>query len=364
MNNNLSENAKYIVMIGPDYKSRGGIASVIATYFDFGMMAKWPIIFLPTHIEAGKWRKLLHAIFSLFGFIKLLSLRKVGILHVHVARRNSFWRKSIFMQCAFFFGCPVLIHLHSGGFPAFYEQECGVIKKYLIRYFLHNASALIVLTDSWRDAYTKFEPKNIVVIPNFVEITPSLNRDYDTPVGLLFLGRLTKEKGLFDLIPAVAGLIKTYPDLIVKLGGEGNLEEVINILERLGIRKNFIMEGWVEGDKKRELLSENNIFVLPSYVEGLPMGVLEAMSVGLPVVATSVGGVPDIIVDGENGLLIEVGNQQALENQLYQLLASVEMRERLAVSAKKCVEQRYSANAVIPKLESLYMQFGIKPKIC
>ncbi len=351
-----------IVMIGPDHKSKGGIASVIASYRNAGFFEKWPVVFLPTHVEGNKLDKLVCAIKAICRFANLLICRKAGALHVHVARRNSFWRKAIFMQLAFIANCPVLIHLHSGGFPAFYNQECGALQKWLIRHFLGRALALIVLTESWQDAYVDFMPNQLLVLPNFVELAPLKSASKENPYTLLFLGRLTHEKGVFDLLQAVSILVKNnYPDLIVRLGGEGFSDEIESILNNLNILNNVKFEGWVEGEKKANLLNDNSIFVLPSYVEGLPMGVLEAMSNCLPVVVTRVGGLPDMITDGVNGLMIEPGDIAGLVTQLDRLLSDSKLRNQLAMAGRKCIEDRYCANAVIPILENLYSSLGIEP---
>jgi glycosyltransferase involved in cell wall biosynthesis len=351
--------SKSIVIIGPSPESKGGIASVIASYRDAGLFNKWPIVFLPTHVEAGKWGKLSCALLALSRFVRLLLQRQVGLLHVHVARRNSFWRKAVFMQLAFMAGCPVLIHLHSGGFPAFYADECGTLKQRLVRYFLKHAAGLIVLTPSWQAAYTPFSPKAIHVLPNFVPFSATPPDNSDKP-SLIFLGRLTQEKGVFDLFQAVAKLTEQHPELMVRLGGEGDRSEVDPILQDLNITQHIQLEGWVDGDKKAQLLKSGGIFVLPSYVEGLPMGILEAMSAGLPVVATRVGGVPDIIEHDVNGLLVEPGDVADLALQLDRLLSDTTLRNRLALSGQQTVKEQYSVEAVMPMLEKVYSSFNIQ----
>ncbi|HBA67258.1 MAG TPA: hypothetical protein DCZ48_13975 [Methylococcaceae bacterium] len=350
---------KRIFMIGPSPKSKGGIASVISEYHLKGLISKWSIVFCPTHVEGGKFEKLSCVTTSLVRFLSMLVTDQIALLHLHVARRNSFWRKAIFMQLAFWARCPVLIHLHSGGFPAFYEDECGYLKKALVRYFLERASALIVLTESWKDAYAQFRPRKLVVVPNFVALQP-LNKEPDRPT-LVFLGRLTQEKGFFDLLNAIALLQNRYPDLLVRICGEGDFIIIKELLRQLNILNLVRLEGWVDGDLKRQMLCNASVFVLPSYVEGLPMGVLEAMSCGLPVIATRVGGIPDIIEHEVNGILVESGHPKELADQIARLLSDTAFRKRLAVAGRQTIKQRYSVEAVLPSLENLYRQAGLTP---
>lgn len=350
---------KYIFMIGPPPQARGGIASVINAYFSCGLLEKWPIIFVPTYVEGGVLAKFYCALKAMVKFIKLLLQNRIALLHVHAARRRSFWRKAIFIQISFFLNCPVLIHLHSGGFLSFYEKECGKLKKFWIKYSFRN-STLIVLTKSWKKNYEIFSPKNIIVIPNFVELPP-LNKEPLEPT-LLFLGRLTQEKGIFDLFEAISLVKPFYPNLLVRLGGESeNIDAISRELDRLEIRSNIILEGWVDGKKKREMMSQATAFVLPSYIEGLPMGILEAMSYGLPVVATRVGGVPDVIKHGVNGVLVNVGQVSELAAEIDHLLSDSIFRGCLAHAGRQTVEWHYSPEAVLPLLDSLYSDFNIEP---
>ena len=349
---------KVICMMGPPPQAKGGIASVIDMYFSYGLLEKWPIIFIPTYIEGGRLTKFFCTAKAVVRFINLLSQNKIALLHVHVARRNSFWRKAIFIQLAFLSACPVLIHLHSGGFFSFYEEECGKLKKFWIKYLLKN-STLIVLTKFWKKNYEIFFPKNIIVIPNFVEL-PSLNKEPTRPT-LIFLGRLTREKGIFDLFEAISLVKPFYPNLLVRLGGESeSIDAICRELDRLEIRSNIMLEGWVDGKKKREMMSQATAFVLPSYIEGLPMGVLEAMACGLPVIATRVGGVPDVIKHRVNGVLVDAGQPTELAAEIDYLLSNSSFRDRLARAGRQTVECHYSPEAVLPLLDSIYSDFNIE----
>ena len=113
-----------VVMVGPSLESRGGIASVVDNYARAGLFKKWPIRYVNSHVEGSKGKKFIAALGAFTTFAQLLVLRQVKVLHVHVARDISFWRKSVFILLAYAARCPVLIHLHSGGFPDFYANKC------------------------------------------------------------------------------------------------------------------------------------------------------------------------------------------------------------------------------------------------
>ena len=307
------KNGGRIVMIGPDCSARGGIASVVASYRDEGVFDKWPIVFLPTHVEGGKLRKLAVAISAMLKFISLVLLTRVSVLHIHVARRTSFWRKAAFMSIALILRVPFLLHLHSGGFPDFYRKECGPVARRAIRFFLNRSACLIVLSSQW-NALLKGMTTNTHarIIPNFVQALEAGQTRARAEWTILFLGRLNREKGLFDLLQAMSAIKDDFPLLRLEVGGEGSEKPVREAASRLNIESRIKLHGWVSGSVKDELVCGATIYVLPSYYEGLPMGVLEAMANGLPVIASDVGGLPDVIDSGRKRHIGETRRRRRL----------------------------------------------------
>jgi glycosyltransferase involved in cell wall biosynthesis len=122
------------------------------------------------------------------------------------------------------------------------------------------------------------------------------------------------------------------------------------------------MLGWVSGAAKDRELMQATIYVLPSYAEGLPMGVLEAMAVGTPTIATTVGGIPDAIENGVSGFLVEPGDVDALAARIEQLLADAGLRERFAAAAYAKVASDYGTQRVLAQVEELYKRLGVLPR--
>jgi glycosyltransferase involved in cell wall biosynthesis len=129
----------------------------------------------------------------------------------------------------------------------------------------------------------------------------------------------------------------------------------------MGVSNAVEFLGWIDGAAKAQALAEATVYALPSYMEGLPMGVLEAMAVGLPVVATTVGGIPDVIEDGVTGLLIEPGDQDGLARALSLLLSDAALRHRMGAAARAVVEEGYTPQRIVPMIESLYRTLGAAP---
>ena len=119
--------------------------------------------------------------------------------------------------------------------------------------------------------------------------------------------------------------------------------------------------GWVDDEAKRRVLAEAAVYVLPSYYEGLPMGVLEAMSAGLPVVSTVVGGIPEAVTEGVEGYLVLPGDVKKLAAVLRDLLRDAELRERMGLAGKKKIREHFASPVILPQIEAVYRRLGAIP---
>jgi glycosyltransferase involved in cell wall biosynthesis len=171
---------------------------------------------------------------------------------------------------------------------------------------------------------------------------------------ILFLGRLEREKGIFELVDSVAKIRAEFPNTKLQFAGCGDVDGIRDRAKQLGIGENVEFLGWVSGTAKTSALAEAAIFVLPSYSEGLPIGLLEAMAASLPIVATAVGGIPDLVTDGTSGLLVQPKDPDALAGALLNLLRDPSLRARLGNEARRQIEERYASARVMPQIDALY----------
>ena len=294
-------------------RSQGGIATVVMSWKNAGLFEQWPIVYLETHVEGSKLDKLRVGTLAFLRILLLLASNKVACVHLHVARRTSFWRKSIFALAAFLFCRPVLLHFHSGGFPVFFHDECNWLQKRFIQFVLGQAEQLIVLSNAGQETLRQVsDNRQITVINNF--LTPPIHVP-DAAVRnkhlLLFLGLLSRDKGFFDLLEAIEPLCKEFPTLVLACGGKGELGKVHERIRQLRVEPHVKLLGWISDQSKDAWLSRASCFVLPSYVEGIPMAILEAMARGLPVVSSKIGGIPDVI---EQALAKSVINKKSRVN--------------------------------------------------
>jgi len=348
-----------LIMLGTALETRGGIAAVVQAYRAQGLFERWPIDYVPTHRDGGAVCKLLTAAKALLTVVFLLAKHRRVVMHVHCASRASFWRKSIFMTIAMLARCPVILHLHGGGFARFHDVECGKLRRRIICFFLERASRVIVLSERWRAWIAgATESRRVVCIPNPVPLAEAWPESRREDI-VLFVGRVERGKGIFDLLDAVRASRASIPGIRLVCAGEGDLESVARYAERLGIGDAVRLTGWIGPAEKRSLMRRAAVFVLPSYAEGLPMSLLEAMASGVPVVATAVGGIPDVVTDGVDGLLFTPGDTATLQRLLRRLMHEPMLAMRIAMAARETVRLRFNSDRVVAQLEEIYAGFGL-----
>jgi len=207
----------------------------------------------------------------------------------------------------------------------------------------------------------------IVVIPNGINLN-----NFDVPYSkeecrkmfgltsedkiILFLGTLGPHKGPDVLLKAMPKIIKEIRDVKLAFAGAGPLkEELIRQSKKLGIERNAIFAGFVEESSKPFYYRAADIFCFPSVMKHEIFGIvnLEAMACGIPIVASKIGGVPDVVKDGENGLLVPPGDSDALAEAIIYLLENEEVRESLGKNGRKKVDN-YSWERIAAETEKLY----------
>lgn len=358
----MERDPSHVVMLGTSFETHGGISSVLKTYRACGLFDRWPVEFVATHRDGGFARKLLRLLGALGAFAVLLLRHRRAVLHVHSASRASFWRKSLFMSLALAARWPVIFHLHGGGFGTFYDAECTPVGRAIVRFFLDRAACIVVVSERWC-AWMHRVTRNprIVTIANPVAL-PALPARRREPALVAFTGRHSQAKGVPELLTAIAGLAPSRPNLRLECAGSGDLGEVARQARVLGIHELVALRGWIGAQERERLLARATVFVLPSHAEGLPVSLLEAMAAGCPVVASAVGGVPDLVVDGVNGLLVPPGDPHALALAMDRVMRDRELAARLSQAARETIARRYAPERSLAPLEALYAELGVGRK--
>ncbi|MEH7521623.1 glycosyltransferase, partial [Priestia megaterium] len=174
-----------------------------------------------------------------------------------------------------------------------------------------------------------------------------------------FLAVLIKRKGILDLIEAsqkiITELESKNKQVEFVIAGDGELESTSkSLVEKLGVSKYFKFVGWVNNEQKQELLKESDLFVLPSYNEGLPLSILEAISYGIPVISTNVGSINEAVKNEENGYLINPGDKEKLADFTIKLLTDSNFKQMGQASRKVAVDL-FDINSYFKMVENLYL---------
>ena len=339
--------ANKILTIGIDYRVvRGGVAAVENVYSTFYQ----PFNHVTTTVTNGQVKKLLVLCKAILQFLYwMLFHPEIKIVHVQGSVGASFWRKAIFIYIAKFFHKKVVWHMHAGRFAVFYQQH-----RYAVRKVVDKSDVIIALSEYWKEYFkNEFPTKRVEIIKNVIS-APVVHKQQTGYFTLLFLGLLGKNKGIYDLLECIRDHKEEFQgNLKLYIGGNGEIEHVKQLIKEYGIADIVIFEGWVSGDKKIELLNKSDAYILPSYKEGLPISILEAMSYGMPIISTPVGGIPEIVSNGENGYLVEPGNKEDIYKAIMSLLNDADLRNRMGrISLSRVGE--HLPEYVEKQLETLY----------
>lgn len=339
-----------VLMLGPDRRVHGGISAVVNNFYDAGLDEKISLAYIGTMVDGSKLRKLLKAV-GAFGMF-LVKAPGYQIIHVNMASDSSYHRKAVFIKTAKLLGKKIVIHQHGGDFESFYYKEQDERGRAKIDRVLSMGDAFLVLAPYWQNFFSHMVPRErITLLPNTILLPKQGEKEYGQH-RLLFLGRLCRNKGIEELLKALSSLRQEYPDIRLYLGGIWEDQELKQEAERRGDFVTWL--GWVKGKEKEEYLQLCDIFVLPSYFEGQPVSVLEAMGAGCAVVASQVGGIPQMITEGETGVLVAPKDAGSLEEGLRRVLSNAELCRHMGEQARKKVEKEFSIESSMDKLLEIY----------
>lgn len=346
----MERNSHRVLMIGPDRSVHGGISGVVNNYYEAGLDRLITLCYIGTMVEGTKFKKMMQAAKAYICF--LFRLPHYDIVHVNMASDVSFYRKSVFIRTASAFGKKLVIHQHGGNFPEFYEKELSDAGRRRVKRILSMGDAFLVLGTAWKEFFGEIIGREkITVLPDAIQI-PKWQEKRRGVHKILFLGRLCREKGIGELLSVIPKLRQRYPNVRLFLGGIWEDEDLKK--RALSMREYVTNLGWISGDVKQKYLRECDIFVMPSYFEGQSVSILEAMANGCGIVASDTGGIPDMIVDGETGVLVPCRDAAALERGICRLLEDDGLCRRLGENARHKAEAEFSMGNNIERLLAVY----------
>jgi len=341
-----------VLMLGPGLGVQGGISAV-----ERMTLAALPQRISATHVatmeEGSKARKLAAYLRAL---VRTFTARRPDVVHIHFASRASSVRKMSLARLALARGCKVVMHAHGGAYSAYWKSLSPRARAANLA-VLNRVHALIVLGEGWREFFVSIgvSRERIVVLPNPVSLPAVLPlRGRAARVTFAYLGLIASSKGTFDLVESLALLPDTTREKMhLVIAGNGEHAELERRIARHSLQKTVEVRAWLGPEQRDALLASAEAFILPSYHEGLPMALLEAMAWGLAPVCTPVGSIPELVEQEANGLLVEPGDLAGLASAIERLALDENLRGRLGAAARRRVEP-LSVDAYAQKLCAVY----------
>ena len=297
-----------------------------------------------------------------YDLFKVVAEENVDVLHAHVFPMYMISNLSAFVKMAT--KIPLILTFHGLHFQGYvspiYRNVMHAYYESYFKFLCSQADVIIVLGKGSAKNAQRFgaDQSKIAIVPNAVDVSsfsPSPPEDGKEKFTVINIGRIEQSKGIFVLLQAARILQKKYPNRVrFLLIGEGphrkRLEDAIKKEKKLS--SSIQLVGYV--NNVEDFLKESDVFVLPSYYEGMPISLLEAMACAKPIVATNVGDVPDVIQNEFNGLLIEPGSPAALANAIDRLLNDLDYAKKLAINGYETVKASYDIKIVCRKLKGIY----------
>lgn len=287
----------------------------------------------------------------------------LALVHVNMGDRGSAVRKGLIVLVARMVGTPTFLHLHAAT-PERDIARLPRLARPLLMLPFRAATCIIVLGDRWKqwlqhDMHVTDTP--IEVLVNGVPVDPPTARSHaapiDRPLNLLFLGNLIPRKGIDDLIDALTRLSPDGPAWTATLAGNGDIARYRSTIADVGLGDRVRLAGWVDHAQAQQLLNDADLMVLPSYDEGLPLVVLEALGLGTPVITTPVGAMPEFLSSNDNVIFVAPGDRPALAAAIDRIFGDAVKRQALSDSGIAAFQRQFSVAAFRSSLAEIWRRY-------
>lgn len=344
---------KRISMVGPDLEGLGGISKVARNWKDNNFFNNYSFQYFPsaTDKETNKFRYLLT---NLSAFTRSI-IKKNSLIYIHVSSHNSFYRKSLFILISILFRRKFVLHIHPSHFHDFLCNTRG-IKKIYVYFLLNKSQHFIVLTNDMKQKMEDLFPQKISHVLNnpvdLCQMTPK--KEYTREDNsIVFLGWFIKAKGVFELVDAIEIVTKTNKKIHLHFYGTKQINELKAYIQKKKLTKHITVHGWINDITKVEVLAKCTCLVLPSYSEGIPNVILEAMASKTPIISTLVGGITEVLTDRHNAIITKVKDPQDLSEKISELIANSKLRDTISENAFHDVKNKYDIKVIKEKFSQI-----------
>jgi glycosyltransferase involved in cell wall biosynthesis len=362
----------HILISGTLPPPMGGMASYYQTLLDSSLSERVELCYVQTSSQKRQLSSSGRATLSNFvyairdcgRFIWALISSRPQIAHIGTAAGLSFLKNSFCVISAKFFGAQVLLHPHCSLLVLYHDRSKWW--QWHFRQVVNHIDGIVVLSKEWLQLSSIIPGCQIYYLPNAIDLKAYqyvakknlAQMKRERPFKVLYLGYLGKAKGSFDILNAALEIQSKGINMIFDLVGPeltfGELGLLNEKIEQANLRDIVRIHAPAYGTDKLDFLNQADIFIYPSYYEGMPIAVIEAMACGLPIVASRVGGLPDLIQEGVNGFLIEPGKPEQLALALNKLTNDDKLRVSMGRAGFQLANNQYDIEKHVTQLISIY----------
>jgi glycosyltransferase involved in cell wall biosynthesis len=345
-----------VLWVSTSRSTRGGVATYVRNAEATDLWRRWEITHIATHGDGSKLHKVALFVRGVARLAVELT-RGADLVHVHASARGSLVRKAVVIRLCRLARVPIVVHLHDGTFEEFYRRLRKPAQRF-VRRTLEYSDVVIALGPHWAVRLQGLFPGiDVRAISNGVSHrSPQPVDQPEAGVHVLFLGQIGELKGTFDLLTAWGAMRWrdecSDPRLII--AGNGDVDRARALRDTLPNASSVEIFDWLEPAAVEALLDSAHVFVLPSTHEGQPMSVIEAMAHGLCIVASGVGGVPDLVEDGSTAILLPPRDPVRLAATLERVITDAELRRRLGAAAWRR-SAAFDLNTLADRLDEVYL---------
>lgn len=374
-----SKTKSKILIVGPMPPLIGGIATHISDLLKSNLTEEFELIPFTTSRPLNKNKiPVVHNYNIVFNFTILYLMKciivtafhilyfpvviinvKPDLVHIHTSSYWSFLENSCYVLISKIFRQKIVIHIHGSDFDDFYLNASTFTQKYVQR-ILNYANYIVALSEYWENFFEdKIKVNNIVIIRNSVNAskynTKTIKDNSNKNLSVLFIGgQDSKRKGAYDIIKAMPLIINEIENVKFIFIGKGQIEEIKRMCKELNLEDHVQILDFVPEESKISFFNNSDVFVLPSYAEGLPISLLEAMASGLPIVSSNVGGIPEVIIEEINGYLIHPGDYKELASKVLILLKNDQLRNTIGNNNICKINVEHDTKVIVSSISSLY----------
>jgi glycosyltransferase involved in cell wall biosynthesis len=368
MSSSGSVHGAVVLLLGPHLGAISGVSAHLKAMLRSRLGEDFVLDHFPVGSEGrneGRAGRAVRLLTSAIALAAQIRKRRPVLVHVNTSLNvGAFWRDLLFVLVSRVLRVPVVFQVHGGKLPqAFFGRSPAL--QWLLRRMLMLPEAIVVLAEQELRAYRTFLPNRLVVlIANAVDslaFASARTRRYGAagPLRLVYLGRLAREKGLYELLQAQALALASEVDAHLTVIGAGPDEAALReTVQRLQIGGAVHFAGAAFGRAKADLLGSTDVFVLPSYAEGLPCALLEAMAAGNAVIATKVGAIPDIVVPALHGILLPPRNVPAITSAIGAMAADRAAVAHMQAACADHIATSYSLERFTASFTDLYLSLS------